>query len=68
MSTESNTVVVNHSICTDDSNISQISSDVVNVNVIDLNLVKRAIVKQEQHPSILKIKEVFESQNKLSFV
>ena len=37
------------------------------INVDDLDPIKRAILKYEHHPSILKIKEVFGNQDKFSF-
>ena len=83
LSTDSITIVENDTICTNDSNVAQIfneffsnavinlnivaNSDVINDNVDDLDPIKRAIVKYEHHPSILKIKEVFGNQDKFSF-
>ena len=84
MSAESITIVENDTIHTDDSNISAIcsqffstvfknlniveNSDVVNHIVNDLDPVNRTIVKYENHPSILKIKEVCGNQDTFSFI
>ena len=84
MSTESITLVENDTICSNDSNVSQIfnqffsnvvknlnivpKDDVINDNVNDPDLINRAILKYEHHPSILKIKEAFGNQDTFSFV
>ena len=84
MSSESITIIENDTICTNDSNISQIFSnffsnvvtnlnivtkhDVINDNVSDPDPINRAIKKYDNHPSILKIKEVYGNQDKFSLV
>ena len=84
MSMESITLVENDTIYNNDSNVSQIfnqffsnvvknlnilpKDDVINDNVNDPDLINRAILKYEHHPSILKIKETFGNKETFSFV
>ena len=77
------TLVENDTIYNNDSNISQLfnqlfsnvvknlnilpNDDVINDNVNDPDLINRAILKYEHHPSILKIEETFVNQDTFSF-
>ena len=81
---ESITLVENDTIYNNDSNVAQIfnqffsnvvknlnilpKDDVINDNVNDPDLINRAILKYEHHPSILKIKETFGNKDTFSFV
>ena len=84
ISAESITIVENDTIYNNDSDVSQIfnqffsnvvknlnilpNDDVINDNVNDPDIINRAILKYQHHPSILKIKEVFGNQDTFSFV
>ena len=83
MSTENITLVENNIICGNDGQVSEIlneffsnavknlnieiNSDYLNENVYELDPIRSAIIKYEHHPSILKIKEKFGSQDQDTF-
>ena len=83
MSAVNITLVEKNTICGNDCQVSEIlneffsnavknlnietNSDLLNDNVYELDPVKRAIIKYEHHPSIIKIKEIFGNKDKFSF-